>query len=241
MNKVSGSCRLSARAIPAMRIYQSLPLVATLLLLASSALAGPPKRERKVLDKPSTKADVPPEEEADEARLVMSRAIACESVAGFADYVGRPTSGLTTDEKLLVYYEPRNFVTERIGKRRQARLVQDVRLRRRDQKAALWSKDKLVDYTAKNDGPISEIYLTNTISLKGLRPGEYDLDIILHDEIGGGRPATQTLRFSIKPPRQEMDDETEAEGPAGKRGSAEDQGVRPEPPGLTGGASTRPE
>ena len=30
------------------------------------------------------------------------------------------------------------------------------------------------------------IYLSNTIALKDLPPGEYDLEIILHDEIGKG-------------------------------------------------------
>ncbi len=222
---------------------RALPLAAVLLLLAAPTIAGPRARTRTGADNPSTRAVAEPQDapEAPETRLVMSKAIVCESVGGFADYVGRPKTGLTADEKLLIYYEPRNFATQRVGRRHQAHLVQDVRLRRRDEKVALWSKDKVLDYSAKSEAPIAQIYLTNTISLKGLKPGDYDLDVILHDEVAGGRPATQTLRFSIKPAAVEDGDEPDAEGPGRKPGAPEDQGVRPEPPGLMGGASTRPE
>ena len=41
------------------------------------------------------------------------------------------------------------------------------------------------------------IFLRNTISLKGLKPGDYELIIILHDEIAKGPPATQAVKFRV--------------------------------------------
>ena len=70
-----------------------------------------------------------PKPEAEAAPLSMSRAIACESVAGFDDYEPRPSPSLTADEKLLIYYEPRHFATEKDGPRYRAHFVQDARVR----------------------------------------------------------------------------------------------------------------
>jgi hypothetical protein len=41
--------------------------------------------------------------------------------------------------------------------------------------------------------------MKNSISLKGLPPGEFDLTIILHDEIAKGPPAKQVIRFRVIP------------------------------------------
>ena len=58
----------------------------------------------------------------------------------------------------------------------------------------------MLDYTTpKQDLPPTQIYLRNTISLKGLEPGEYDLIIILHDEVNEGRTATQVVKFRVIP------------------------------------------
>lgn len=45
--------------------------------------------------------------------LAMTRALACESIKGYQDYVPRPEAALTEDEKFLVYYEPLNYTIER--------------------------------------------------------------------------------------------------------------------------------
>lgn len=165
-----------------------------LLLMGLCAVERPASAE-------GSRRRTPPKAEAPagpvEYRLVMSKAVACEFVEGFGDYVERPSPRLSADEKLLVYYEPRHFATEKIGGRHRAHLTQDARVRKRGQKAAVWSKDKLLDYEAKADSPAFQLFLSNTIALKGLPPGDYDLDITLHDEVSRGSPATQTLRFSI--------------------------------------------
>ena len=162
--------------------------------------APKPKPEAKAKADPDAAAAADP----DAPPLSMSKVIACESVAGFGDYEPRDSTRWTADEKLLIYFEPRHFATEKAGTKYQAHLVQGAHLRRRDRKAFLWGKTKLIDYVAKSDSVPPVIYLTNTIALKGYPPGEYDLDITLHDEIGEGATATQTFRFTI----------VEAKGPA---------------------------
>ena len=46
-----------------------------------------------------------------------------------------------------------------------------------------------------------QLYIRNTISLKGLEPGDYDLTIILRDELDKGRsPDRQVVKFKVIPP-----------------------------------------
>jgi hypothetical protein len=47
--------------------------------------------------------------------------------------------------------------------------------------------------------------LRNTISLKILKPGDYDYDIILVDKIGRSEPAVRTLPFTVVPQPEKTD------------------------------------
>ena len=129
--------------------------------------------------------------------LSMSPAVACKAIEGYEDFEPLPDATLTSDEKLLVYYRPTGFQTEPAGDQFRAHFVQDARIRRRGEKTVLRSKKKLLDFEVMSDLPPALVYLRNSISLKGLKPGHYELDIILHDKIGGGSPATQALTFHV--------------------------------------------
>ncbi len=59
---------------------------------------------------------------------------------------------------------------------------------------------KMYEFKPKSDWPEPRVYMKNVISLKGLGPGDYELTIILHDEIAKGPPATQVIRFRVIPP-----------------------------------------
>ena len=131
-------------------------------------------------------------------KLAMTPAVACSKITGFGDYVPLDEAVLTRDDKLLVYYEPTGFLYETVGKEYRVHFTQDARIHRRGQKAALQSKDKLLDYKGKSKQPPVNIYLSNTIALKDLAPGEYDLEIILRDDVAKGPPATQVLKFRVK-------------------------------------------
>ncbi len=138
------------------------------------------------------------EGEAGEKELLgMSPAVACKAIKGYEDFESLPDATLTSDEKLLVYYCPTGFQTEPVGDQFRAHFVQDARIRRRGDKTVLRIKKKLLDVEIKSEIPSDLIYLRNSISLKGLKPGHYELDIILHDKIGGGSPASQALSFQV--------------------------------------------
>ncbi len=130
-------------------------------------------------------------------KLAMMPAVACESIAGFEDYVPLDEVVLTRDDKLLIYYRPIDFQHEQVGKEFRVHLVQDARLHKRGAKAVLQSKDKMVDYKGTFKGLPISLFLSNTVALKPLPPGEYDLEIILHDEIGKGPAASQILPFRV--------------------------------------------
>jgi hypothetical protein len=77
--------------------------------------------------------------------------------------------------------------------------VQDVRIRKRGDKKVIWSKDNVADYKAETADPPRFLCMYNKIALKALEPGDYDLDIVLHDMNTKGATAEQTLRFKVKP------------------------------------------
>jgi hypothetical protein len=131
--------------------------------------------------------------------LRMSRAVVCTSIDGYESYKKLPGAALTSDEKLLVYYRPIDYQTAFVDGSFQAHFTQDGQIRKHGEKAILREKLKLLDCTAKGDLPPEALFLRNTVSLKGLTPGEYDFTIILHDEIAKSPPATQVVRFRIVP------------------------------------------
>jgi len=141
-----------------------------------------------------------PETRAETASLEMSKAVAARSIDGYEQYEILPDAKLTAEEKLQVYYRPRNYTTvqERDGYR--AHFTQDGQIRRLGEKTVLRRKKNILDYEAKSQEPLGPIFLRNSFSLKGLPPGAYEYDIILRDELKPGLLATQSLPFRIIPP-----------------------------------------
>ena len=143
--------------------------------------------------------EAPVEPPASAPALTMAPAVACRDIKGYEDYERLPDAALTADEKLLVYYRPLGFRTERDGSLYRIHLVQDAQIRRKGDKTVLRRKEKLLDYDAKMPESDRPIYLRNSIALKGLMPGEYMLDIILRDALAPGSSVTQSLLFRINP------------------------------------------
>jgi hypothetical protein len=150
-------------------------------------------------------------DDRDDGSFSLTEPIACKEIKGYEDYVVLPGAALTADEKLLVYFRPRHYKSSRVGGKCEAHLTQEGRIRRRGEKAVLWSKQKLVDYQVKTDDPPQFIYIRDTISLKGLKPGEYDFDIVLHDEVGRSAPAVRTLPFRVIPSPRPPDGDARSE------------------------------
>jgi hypothetical protein len=136
----------------------------------------------------------------EETSLRMTPGIVCRSIAGYEDYEPLPEAAQTAEEKLLIYFRPSGHRIERVDEMYEAHLVPDFQIRKRGEKAVLRQKLKYFEYKPKSKEPPRSIYMKNVIALKGLPPGEYDLTIILHDEIDKGPPATQVVKFRIIPP-----------------------------------------
>ena len=132
--------------------------------------------------------------------LGMTPALACKSIAGIDEYVELADATLTADDKLQVYYRPLNYKVEARDGRNRVHLSQDSRIRRRGEKAVLQSKDDFLVYEIKQREPVGSIYLTNSVALKGLKPGDYDLEIVLHDRLAGSKPVSQVLKFRVGKP-----------------------------------------
>jgi hypothetical protein len=139
----------------------------------------------------------------DEPALAMTPAVACRSIDGYERYEPLPDAALTSDEKLLVYYRPLDYRVEQKRANYHIHLVQDGQIRRRGEDAVLLFKAKLLDYDWTSPQPPNPVYLRNTVSLKGLPPGAYEFDIILHDKLAPDAPAArQTLPFRVIPPSE---------------------------------------
>jgi hypothetical protein len=158
--------------------------------------------------------------------LRMSKPVACAKVHGFASFEPLPGASLTSDEKLTVYYEPSGYAIEKTKDGFRALFSQDGRIRKKGGKDALWQKAPMFEYEAKNSVPPYRIYMRSDFALKGLPPGDYELDLTLHDRLTEGTHVMKTLAFKIVPPRAEAKEagepaaETPAATPKGRRQKA---------------------
>lgn len=166
--------------------------------------------------KPDSSAQKVEDETAE--RLAMTPPVACRSIEGFEDFEPLPGAALTADEKLLVYYHPLNYRVLTTGKAHHIHLVQAGQIRRRGEKAVLLRKENLLDFELKVDFPPNPIYLKNIVSLKGLKPGDYDYDVILRDKHAPTQVAKQTLQFRVVAAALPKDEDKVE--PAEKRASA---------------------
>jgi hypothetical protein len=148
----------------------------------------------------------------------MSTAVVCKSIDGYESYKKLPQAELTSDEKLLIYYRPLGFKSAFVDGSYQVHFTQDGQIRKRGEKKIVREKLKLLDTSAKSDFPQETIFLRNTVSLKGLAPGDYDFTIILHDEIAKGPTISQVVRFRIVPAKA-TEDESSSDEPKGKASS----------------------
>jgi hypothetical protein len=151
-------------------------------------------------DKKRGKADdTRPSTDDPENTLRMSRGVICRSIDGYEAYERLPGAELTADEKLLVYYRPEGYKTALVNGQYQAHFTQDAQIKKRGEKAVLRQKKNVLDYKPRNPIPPQNVYLRNTISLKGLPAGDYDFVIILRDEVAKSPAVTQVVKFRVVP------------------------------------------
>jgi hypothetical protein len=134
--------------------------------------------------------------ETDRESLRMTPGVVCSKVEGFGRYVARERPEVDRNEKLLIYYQPIGHAYERRQSKYHVRMIEDVKIRPRGKKDVLWKKEKLGEFEKDFDDIPTNLYLYNTIAVKGLAPGEYDLVIELHDELSGHH-ASQIVAFRV--------------------------------------------
>jgi hypothetical protein len=167
----------------------------------------------KAAKKKSDQGGAAKKSDSRDSSLDMEPGIVCKTIDGYEDYEPLPGAAQTSDEKLLVYIRPSGFQTEKVEKGYQAHLTLDGEVRKRGAKPILRQKKKLLDFKPLYATPPRFLYLKQTVSLKGLAPGDYDLTIILHDELGKGPTATQVVKFKVIPPLDPSKVEEEKEPP----------------------------
>ena len=172
----------------------------TPLRAQSEKPAGKAGQPKAAPDEPSGRADESPSAPKP-GGLRMSRAVICESIDGYEQYKPLAGAALTSEEKLLVYYRPLRYKVEFVDGYYHAHVTQDNEIRRRGAKKIVRQKRKVVDYEPKSKTGLGQLFMRTMISLKGLEPGDYDLTIILHDELAKDDPASrQVVKFKVVPP-----------------------------------------
>jgi hypothetical protein len=150
-------------------------------------------------------ADEPPD-------LKMSKPIVCAKIHAFADVEPLPDATLTPDDKLTVYYQPSGYTIEKTRDGFRALFAQDGRIRKKGSKDALWQKAPMFEYEAKDTAPPHQIYMRSDFALKGLAPGDYELDLTLHDRLAKGAKVVRTVVFKVVPARPEGSEDGEKGG-----------------------------
>ncbi len=141
------------------------------------------------------------QESAKDSRLEMAEPIACRTIAGYEDYQPLDEPVIARTEKLMIYTR---FSGQTIIKKNEGyhvHLVQDVNVRRKGQKKVLWGRKRIVEYEATEDYPPLNLYIGTSLGLINFEPGEYEADLILHDENADVPPARRTLSFRLTEPK----------------------------------------
>lgn len=139
----------------------------------------------------------------DDQPLRIEGAVACRSIEGFEDYEILPDAELTSEDKLLVYYLPKDYKSVPGKEGFVAHFTQDGQVRAAGKKKVLLRKAKLLDYEASSRTHPENVFIRNTFSLKGLSPGDYEYDVILRDENApkDRGTVTATVKFRVVPAR----------------------------------------
>jgi serine/threonine protein kinase len=131
--------------------------------------------------------------------LSLTTPIVCEKIEGYGRYLPLAAPAVYRDQKLLIYYEPVGYNIGREGDKYHIHLSQDTRIRRHGKTAVLCHGKDIVNYDVTTPGPPHPVYIQYWTAVDWLKPGSYELDIILHDRIGTERVASQTLFFQVLP------------------------------------------
>jgi len=134
----------------------------------------------------------------DKPQFQMSKPVICRKIHGYGNFEVIPEARFTADDKIMIYSEPTGYRVEKTKDGFHALLSEDGRIRKKGTKDAIWKKEKMFEFDAMNKVPPSHLYMRTDISIKGIRPGEYELDITVHDLLDkSGKEMTRTVGFTV--------------------------------------------
>ena len=159
-----------------------------------------------------------PADAEDPPGLKMSKPVVCAKVQGLGNFEPLPDASLTADDKLTVYYEPSGQTIEKTKDGFRALLAQDGRVRKKGGKDILWQKAPMFEYEPKFAALPFRLFMRSDLSIKGLPPGDYELDLTLHDRLAKGTKVMRTVAFRVVPAKDEGqgDGGRKAESPSQK-------------------------
>ncbi len=142
-------------------------------------------------------------QEAEESgsRPDLTDPILCETIRRFRDFDKREEPLFVVGEKLQIYIEPFNYfiVRDQETKRYRAHLTIDLKLRIKGQESVYRSLNRVVDYETTTENPPTPLYLGAGVVLEGLRPGDFEVELILRDEIAPEKPtASRKIPITIE-------------------------------------------
>lgn len=139
-------------------------------------------------------------DEPELSRPDLTDPVLCESVRGFREYDERDKPTYREDEKIQVYLEPFNYLIARDGPDGgfRAHLSLDATIRKAGSDRVFRRSKGLVDYEPKTVHPPMPLYLTASIALENVPPGDYELLLTLSDLITTEEtPAERTIAFKV--------------------------------------------
>jgi hypothetical protein len=129
--------------------------------------------------------------------LAFKDAALCSKVLGFGSYVPLEEPAIEQGGELLLYYEPINVFTNRIGGQYEIWYTQDILLESGDGEG-LYEQEDLLVFHYYSRSPVFDLFATNSLNLGNLPPGKYLYKAVLKDQLKDAR-AELSLPFRIVP------------------------------------------
>lgn len=127
--------------------------------------------------------------------LLTSMLLVQEPAKGYGLYEPRSSNAYKPGEKMYIYAEPAAYGFKRSGDRYEFGFAVDFSVATEEGKILGGQKD-FGSFSFNSRVANTETMLNVTLTISGLDPGRYVLELTIHDKIGGGM-VTRTLPFAI--------------------------------------------
>lgn len=127
--------------------------------------------------------------------LLTSMLMVQEPAKGYGLYEPRSSNVFKPNEKIFIYAEPAAYGFKKSGDRFEFGFSVDFSVATEDGRI-LGGQKEFGSFTFNSRVANTETMLSLTLTISGLEPGRYVLEITVHDKIGGGA-VSRTLPFAV--------------------------------------------